>query len=153
MPKSKLTPKQLLFCKYYLIDFNSAEAARKAGYSQKTARTIGSKLLTKIDIQIELAKGIGKLEEKAVIDQQYVLNELIENVEMAKGRKDVKVLTKMGLYEGEVVSLKDANAALNLIGQHFGMFKQIIEDDREKQADHKKTLEEIKQMTSVKKPK
>lgn len=43
--------KQKAFCEYYAACFNAAEAARRAGYSEKTARAIGQRLLTNVDIQ------------------------------------------------------------------------------------------------------
>ena len=47
----KLTPKQRLFVDYYLQSFNASDAARRAGYSPKTAYAIGSENLRKPDIQ------------------------------------------------------------------------------------------------------
>jgi terminase small subunit-like protein len=46
-----LSPKQRRFVAEYLIDLNAAEAAIRAGYSHKTARSVGSENLTKPDIQ------------------------------------------------------------------------------------------------------
>lgn len=43
----KLTPKQKKFCDYYIETGNASEAARRAGYSEKTARTIGQQNLAK----------------------------------------------------------------------------------------------------------
>lgn len=43
----KLTPKQKAFCDYYIETGNASEAARRAGYSEKTARAIGQENLTK----------------------------------------------------------------------------------------------------------
>ncbi len=45
-----LTAKQRIFVAEYLICWNSAEAARRAGYSHKTAREIGRENLSKPDI-------------------------------------------------------------------------------------------------------
>lgn len=39
------------FCAHYAIHFNAARAARDAGYSEDTARSIGHSLLTRSDIQ------------------------------------------------------------------------------------------------------
>ena len=39
----KLTPKQSLFCKEYLVDLNATQAAIRAGYSEKTAKAITSR--------------------------------------------------------------------------------------------------------------
>lgn len=46
--------KQRIFVDEYLKCWNAAEAARRAGYSKKTARAIGAELLTKPDISAEI---------------------------------------------------------------------------------------------------
>lgn len=43
----KLTPKQQAFADYYIECGNASEAARKAGYSAKTAKVVGGENLTK----------------------------------------------------------------------------------------------------------
>lgn len=49
-----LTPKQELFCNFYLVELNATKAARQAGYSVASAREIGSENLMKPDIQKRL---------------------------------------------------------------------------------------------------
>lgn len=39
------------FCEAYLVSGNATDAAIKAGYSTRTARSIGQRLLTNVDIQ------------------------------------------------------------------------------------------------------
>lgn len=51
-----MTERQRAFCVAYAQCGNATESALKSGYSQKTARTIGSKLLTNVDIQKELQR-------------------------------------------------------------------------------------------------
>lgn len=46
-----LSLKQKKFCEEYVISGNATEAAKKAGYSEKTARSQGAENLTKPDIQ------------------------------------------------------------------------------------------------------
>lgn len=46
-----LTNKQLAFIEHYLTHWNATQAALAAGYSAKTARSIGAENLTKPDIQ------------------------------------------------------------------------------------------------------
>ena len=61
---SKLTDKQELFCKEYLVDLNATQAAVRAGYSSKTAQRIGSENLGKpylrlvIDSELEKARSM-----------------------------------------------------------------------------------------------
>lgn len=47
----KLNIQQKEFGKQFVIDFNATQAAIRAGYSKKTAKQIGSRLLTNVDIQ------------------------------------------------------------------------------------------------------
>lgn len=49
--KDKLTEKERLFCHEYIIEWNGAKSARKAGYSEKTCYSIASENLTKPYIQ------------------------------------------------------------------------------------------------------
>ena len=69
-----LNEKQKAFCEYYASCFNAAEAARKAGYSEKTARTIGQQLLTKLDIQ----KYLQELKEAAQSSRIATIDEVLE---------------------------------------------------------------------------
>ena len=50
-----MNQRQRAFCEAYLKCGNAAEAARKAGYSARTARSIGQRLLTYADIREYLA--------------------------------------------------------------------------------------------------
>jgi phage terminase small subunit len=50
----KLTNKQRVFINEYLKCFNASEAARRAGYSEKTAFSIGSENLRKPEIKAEI---------------------------------------------------------------------------------------------------
>lgn len=53
---SKLNDKQEKFCLEYIKDMNATQAAIRAGYSEKTARTQASQLLTKLNIQERVAE-------------------------------------------------------------------------------------------------
>lgn len=48
--KPKLTNKQRVFIDEYIRCFNASEAARRAGYSEKTAYSIGSALLKNVEV-------------------------------------------------------------------------------------------------------
>ena len=45
-----VTPKQKRFCDEYLIDTNATQAAIRAGYSEKTAYSIGQRLLKDVEV-------------------------------------------------------------------------------------------------------
>lgn len=60
-----LTAKQQRFVDEYLIDLNATQAAIRAGYSEKTARSVGSENLTKPDVAAAIKKGRAKVAERA----------------------------------------------------------------------------------------
>ena len=47
-----MNERQRRFADEYIISGNATDAAIKAGYSEKTARSQGQRLLTKVDISI-----------------------------------------------------------------------------------------------------
>jgi phage terminase small subunit len=49
------TSKRQVFAKEYLADQNAKQAAIRAGYSERTAKQQGSRLLTYVDVQEEIA--------------------------------------------------------------------------------------------------
>lgn len=73
-----LTDKQEMFCREYLIDLNATQAAIRAGYSEKTARKIGSENLSKPDVQGRIAELKVQRNEQVSIDAAYVLRRLVE---------------------------------------------------------------------------
>lgn len=54
MAEKKLTDKQEMFCREYLVDFNATQAAIRAGYSANSANAIGNENLLKPIIQKRL---------------------------------------------------------------------------------------------------
>lgn len=69
----KLTPKQKAFADEYLICGNAAEAARKAGYSEKTATVIGSENLSKPNILEYIAERQKQIEDSRIANIKEVL--------------------------------------------------------------------------------
>ncbi|WP_426607117.1 terminase small subunit [Pantoea anthophila] len=79
---AKLTPKQEIFCREYLIDLNATQAAIRAGYSDNTARKIGSENLTKPDIAQRIIDLKSERNERVEVNADYVLRRLVEIDEM-----------------------------------------------------------------------
>lgn len=69
----KLTPKQKKFCEWYIKTGNATEAAKKAGYSEKTAAYIGAENLRKPQISAYIAERMGKQDAALVADADEVL--------------------------------------------------------------------------------
>ena len=72
---SKLTARQEKFCYEYVIDLNATQAALRAGYSEKTAYSSGSRLLKDVEIQNFIQTLQADLEKTAGITALKVLKE------------------------------------------------------------------------------
>lgn len=68
-----LNERQKAFADYYIQTGNATEAAIKAGYSEKTARSIGSENLTKPDICAYIEERMAGQGEKRVADANEVI--------------------------------------------------------------------------------
>ena len=68
-----LNERQKAFADYYIQTGNATEAAIKAGYSEKTARFIGSENLTKPDISAYIKERLDEQSEKRVADANEVI--------------------------------------------------------------------------------
>lgn len=73
---AKLTPKQKMFVKEYLVDLNATQAAIRAGYSKKTADRIGPELLGKTCVAKAIQMEMDKRAERIGITADKVLREL-----------------------------------------------------------------------------
>jgi len=138
----ELNEKQALFIKEYLVDLNGAAAAIRAGYSEKTARSIASKMLTKLHIQKALLEAMKKRANKVELNADYVLQSLIELSERCMQRKPVmdfnyetkQLEQRTEIVDGQVVGVwqfdsQGANKALRSLGDHLGLFKKILSGD------------------------
>lgn len=130
-----LTPKQERFAREYVVDFDAAAAAVRAGYSQTGASQAGARLLVVPKMTSAIQHLIHQASERTAIDQDYVLCRLRENVERAMQR--IPVLNSAGeavgmyTYEGAI-----ANKALELLGKHVGMFGVLVKHDHEHKHQH-----------------
>lgn len=101
--KSKLTPKQLKFVLEYLIDLNATQAAIRAGYSKKTAYSVGWENLRKPEIADAIEEGLKTVNRRVFVDAVYVAQGLKDGVELYKGthpNASVKCLELLGKREG-----------------------------------------------------
>lgn len=96
--KSKLTEKQKKFVKeVHLNNGNGTEAAKKAGYSPKSARNQAHRLMTNDDILHELKILKEKSQEKFEMTEQMLINELM-NIAFF----DITTLMTVDEYSGRI---------------------------------------------------
>lgn len=101
-----LTPKQKNFADEYCAEQNATKAAIRAGYSEKTARSIGQRLLTKVDIKKYIDEKLERLSRKTDITAEWVINELKKNHQLAQQNNEINA----------------SNKALELLGKHLQLF-------------------------------
>lgn len=138
-----LNDKQERFVDEYLKDLNATQAAIRAGYSEKTAYSMGQRLLKKVEIQKAIQQRQKARERRTEITQDRVLRELAA-VGFANGTDYTRIapdgavelmetdsLTEAqraaitGIRQtrdGVEVKLADKMKALELLGKHLGMF-------------------------------
>ena len=68
-----MTPKQKKFCDEYIKSGNAKQSAIKAGYSPKTAYSIGNENLNKPELKAYIEKRLKQLESKKIGDAKEVL--------------------------------------------------------------------------------
>ncbi|MFC2558550.1 MAG: terminase small subunit [Haemophilus seminalis] len=132
----KLTDKQKRFIEEYLIDLNATQAAIRAGYSERTAYSIGEENLKKPEIKRAIDEAQLNRSNRVQITQDDVIRMLIENIEKSSGVKQVVITqtrkSEDGEYVGDDVAQfvyepSSVNKALELLGKHLGMFKDKLD--------------------------
>ena len=132
---------QVRFVEEYLIDLNAAEAARRAGYSKRTANQKGYELRQKPEIQEAIIIAKKTRSERTEVDQDWIIERLVENVERAMTVEPVMVggeKTGEYTYQGSV-----ANKALELLGRHQGMFTDNLKLSGGLKTTHEEALKEL----------
>ena len=114
MTNITMTPKQQRFVEEYLVDLNATQAAIRAGYSEKTARSQGQRLLTNVDIAMAIEAGQTERSERTEVTQDYVLEVIRETIEAHRGS---------GENSNPAAVLKGAE----LLGRHLAMFTDKLE--------------------------
>lgn len=75
-PRPNLTDKQQAFVEHYLVCLNATEAAIKAGYSESSARQMGSANMSKPAIAAEIARRKEARKERLEVTAERVILEL-----------------------------------------------------------------------------
>ena len=155
--KSSLTAKQKKFCDEYLIDLNATQAAIRAGYSKKTAYSIGDENLKKPELKKYIDKRMAEKEMALIADQDEVLKYLTSVLRGESQSAEIVVEgTGLGCSEASLIektpSEKDRLKAAELLGKRYGLYsdqeKLNIEKKRLELEEKRYKLEEQKQNMS-----
>lgn len=127
-----MNARQKRFCDEYLIDCNATQAAIRAGYSPKTAKQIGQRMLTNVDLKKYIDEQLERIHNEKTADAQEVLEYLTA---VMRGKHTEQTLQLIGDGVQKIadidVSAKERLKAAELIGKRYGMFKDNVGIDLE----------------------
>lgn len=130
-----LTPKQERFVQEYLVDLNATAAARRAGYSTRTADRIDPELLGKTCVSAAIQEARKAREQRTEITQDYVLQKLKEIADQDASDDP-----------GSPLKVGNKIKALELLGKHVGAFEHRETPDQRQIAEHSALIAAIKEM-------
>lgn len=127
-----MTNKQKRFADEYLVDLNATQAAIRAGYSEKTAKVTGAKLLTKANLRAYIDEQLDRLHSEKTADAQEVIEYLTSVLRgESEGEELVNEFQGDGISKAVNVkkkpSEKDKLRAAELLGKRFGIFTERLE--------------------------
>ena len=76
-PNHTLTVKQQLFVAEYLIDLNATQAASRAGYSSRTARMAGPRLMKNDAVRAAIDVAIEERKKRVLVTADEVIREMV----------------------------------------------------------------------------
>lgn len=131
-----MTAKMKLFCDEYLISLNATQAAIKAGYSEKTAYSIGQENLKKPEIKNYIEQRMAEKEAALIADQDEVLKYLTN---VLRGQSQSEVIVVEGCGDGcseartmqKAPDEKERLKAAELLGKRYGLYTEKVEADVE----------------------
>lgn len=128
----KLTAKQQRFVEEYLVDLNATQAAIRAGYSEKTAYSIGNENLSKPEIANAIQSHMDTRSQETKIDANYVLNGIKRLADMCSGEIPTpRTITdedgNQVVVHEIVVNQAGANKAYENLGRHLKLFTDVKE--------------------------
>lgn len=123
---AKLTPKQKRFVEEYVVDCNATQAAIRAGYSPKTAYSIGQENLKKPEVMKAIAEKQKKVSERTEYDA------LAWRKDMLEYKKTLEQKVLLGDDEAAVETFTDPTnlmKCMDMLGKHLGAYNK---DESEK---------------------
>ena len=132
----KLTLKQKRFADEYIISGNATDAAKKAGYSEKTAFTIATENLKKPYIKQYIDQRIKEIDDKKIAKQEEVLQYLTS---VLRGESESAIVVVEGCGDGyseartvkKTPDEKERLKAAELLGKRYRIFSEKSEVEEE----------------------
>lgn len=154
-----------IFVKEYVATHNATRAAKKAGYSEKTAYSQGNRLLKKDEVKKKIKSEEKRLAKKLEVSQEKVLNELAK-IAFSDASDYFKIayngkhgtfvvftptdeltpdqraaISEIGYGKhGPYVKIHNKLQALNKLGEHLGIFKPEGDEIEDIEEERKKVF-------------
>ena len=134
MVVAKLTAKQQRFCDEYLIDLNATQAAIRAGYSEQSARQMGTQNMSKPSVKEYIEKRMAEKEDELIADQDEVLKYLT-SVMRGESKSSIVVVENTGDFMSKAREVqkapdeKERLKAAELLGKRYGLYTDKIETE------------------------
>lgn len=121
----KLSEKQKRFVDYYIETANASEAARRAGYSEKTANRIGAENLDKPHIKKAIEERMAEKDAERVASQDEIL-EFLTKVMRGEVTEQTPLLDGDGYQRlaSKDMSAKDRVKAAEMLGKRYAMWTE-----------------------------
>lgn len=141
-----MTEKQKRFADEYIVCLNATQAAESAGYSKKTAGSIGQENLKKPEIKSYIDAELARLKAENVADAQEVMEYLTA---VMRGESRSSVLCMAGEGTQTIIKKKpdekERLKAAELLGKRYGLYTDKIDMDADTElkisVDYGDTLE------------
>ena len=118
-----MNDKQKMFVTEYVKDMNSTAAAKRAGYSERTAYSIGQRLLKDVEIKSSIDNTLREI-RKANIAEATEIEEFLSLA--MRGKIEEEILIGVGGGgQGKTtiqVSMKERVKAAELLGKRYALF-------------------------------
>ena len=122
-----LTTKQKRFCQEYLIDLNATQAAIRAGYSEKSAYSVGQRILKNVEVKKYIVEQVERLKNEKISSAQEVL-EYLTSVMRGEQKEQVPLMYyDKQILEEKSASIKDRLKAAELLGKRYALFTEKLE--------------------------
>ena len=125
--KGEMTAKQKKFCDEYIKSGNAADAARRAGYSHKSAEKQGQENLHKPLLRAYIDAQLDALHQSTIADAEEVLRYLTSVV---RGETTSHVLALVGEGRQEVIEKppdeRERTKAAELLARRYGLLTDKV---------------------------
>lgn len=120
-----MTNRQKIFCDQYIMTGgNATEAAKRAGYSKRTAYSIGQRLLKNVEVQETISARLEELESERIIETEEILEHLSDVV---RGQVTETLVTPSGKKFVVPIRESDRLRAAETLLKIRGLFRDKVD--------------------------